>query len=84
MSSHLLSTMQLRAGLQHSFDQIFESWRLECNAKGEEIYYDMSKPKKRGMDSETIEVGQYKTRPCPNHRKGHQCNPPAFPKLRGF
>ena len=61
-----------------------ENWRKDCNARGEQIYYDMSDATERAVacdcaepcgEDHVIKVGRYKTRPCPNHYEGHLCNP---------
>lgn len=89
------SMLKARLELDERFEQTREEWRQECNARGEEIYYDMSNPKEVGVgcnedcpddceQAHTMLVGQYKTRPCTRHFPGHACNPPWVGKIHNI
>lgn len=70
--------------LERRREELFEEWRLECNEKGLEIYYDDANANLRGLNGAEILVGKWTTRPCSSHRKGHRCNPPMYPQLTGL
>lgn len=81
---YITQLIKNRIELDEQFDRTNKEWRRECNEKGLEIYYDMSNPKEVAGDCDcegectithTMNIGTYKTRPCPNHSPGHQCNP---------
>jgi hypothetical protein len=95
MSDSNLFTEMLKFHFEQSalYEKTWEEWRQECNAKGLEIYYDMSDAKEVSApcdcdeecdETHTMKIGTYRTRPCDEHFPGHVCNPPRFAKITGL
>lgn len=94
--NRIISGMKAHFELEALYERTWNEWIADCNAKGLEIFYDMSNPNtvSHGCDDdcsddckETMKIGQYNTRPCtqPFHgRKGHRCNPPKYARITGI
>jgi len=89
MSNHFAQLAKSSFELREMRERIWEEWRLDCNARGIEIYQDFSEASRVGGNDPngeeiTMLIAPYKERPCRNHFPGHVCNPPRYAKIKNL